>query len=312
VGANRNPRRGYLLALLNMLISGVAIFVNSLGVRTFDDSTLYTALKNAVAGVVVLAIVLASPPRRDEFARLSPRQWLLLSVVALIGGSLSYALYFRGLQLTTAVTASLIDHGQFLLTAALAAIFLGERFGSGVWAALIVLLAGLSLGLGVGAVRLDAGALYVTAATVLFAADFALMKFLLKGVSPSVVMLFKLAIGSALLVAFTAATGRLGAAAGLSLQQWGFIGVTGLILLAFTLTSIHGLRNASATALTAIPAGAPIVTTLLVLISRRAAVPAGRWLGLALVLAAVLVVFVLGRRKETGKCRQERPRRPAG
>jgi hypothetical protein len=49
-----NPRVGYYFAALNALISGVAIYVNSIGVKTFSDSTLYTALKNAVVGIAVL------------------------------------------------------------------------------------------------------------------------------------------------------------------------------------------------------------------------------------------------------------------
>ncbi|MGH2468368.1 MAG: hypothetical protein ACRDGL_11680, partial [Candidatus Limnocylindrales bacterium] len=37
-----NPRIGYAFAALNAVVSGVAIYVNSQGVKTFSDSTLYT------------------------------------------------------------------------------------------------------------------------------------------------------------------------------------------------------------------------------------------------------------------------------
>ena len=293
-----DPRRGYTLAVLNMLISGVAIYVNSLGVKMFADSTLYTALKNAVVGLVLLAVFALSRRSRGQAAPPTLPVVMLLIVVAVIGGSLSYALYFRGLQLSTPVTASLIDHTQFFLVAAFAAVFLGERFGPGVWAALVVLLAGLTIGITVSAVRMDVGVIFVSAATVLFAADFVLMKYLLRSTAPLTVMVFKMSVGSLLLFAYVAATGRLGLLAGLSLLQWGFIVVTGLILLAFTATSVLGLRLASATAVTAIPAGSPIVTTALVFVSQRSTIPAVRWLGLSLVLVAVLAVFILGRRQE--------------
>jgi drug/metabolite transporter (DMT)-like permease len=293
-----DPRRGYTLAVLNMLISGAAIFVNSLGVKMFADSTLYTALKNAIVGVVLVAALAVSRRSREEMVRLKLPQVVLLLIVALIGGSVSYALYFRGLQLSTPVTASLIDHMQFLFVAAFAAVFLGERFGPAVWAALVVLLAGLTLGVTMSAVRMDAGVLFVAAATVLFAADFVLMKYLLRSVAALTVMVFKMSLGSLLLFAYVAASGRLGLVAGLSLLQWAFVGVTGLILLAFTATSVLGLRLASATAVTAIPAGSPIITTALVFVSRRGTIPPLRWLGLSLVLVAVLAVFILGRRQE--------------
>ena len=293
-----DPRRGYTLAVLNMLISGVAIYVNSLGVKMFADSTLYTALKNAVVGIVLLAVVAFSRQSRQRMDRLTPLQVMLLLLVALIGGSISYALYFRGLQLSTPVTASLIDHTQFLLVAVFAAVFIGERFGPAIWAALVVLLAGLTLGITVSAVRFDAGVLFISGATVLFAADFVLMKYLLRSVAPLTVMLFKMSLGSLLLFGFVAATGRLGLVAGLSFVQWAFVAVTGLMLLAFTATSVLGLRLASATAVTAIPAGSPIITTALVFVSQRSSIPPVRWLGLSLVLLAVLAIFIFGRRQE--------------
>ena len=289
--------RGYALALANMVVSGVAIYVNSLGVRLFDDSTLYTALKNLAAGLLFL-IPFAVSARARAGLRVAPRARGLLVAVALIGGSIPYALYFRGLQLSTPVTAGLIDHLQFLLVAAIAAAFLGERFGVGVWAALLVLLAGLSFGISVNAVRLDEGTVYLAAGTVLFAADFALMKYLLRSVAPLTVMAAKMTLGSLLLLTWVAVSGHLAAVVALSPLQAGFVAVTGLILVLFTATSVLGLRLASATAVTAIPAGAPLITTILVVISRRAIVPPSRWLGLALVLVAVATVVMLGSRQE--------------
>ena len=306
-GNAANPRLGYALAALNMVISGAAIYVNSLGVRMFSDSTLYTALKNSVVGIAFLVPFVFSGRSRADWRRLGAREWLLLLTVSLIGGSVSYALYFRGLQLTTPVTASLVDHTQFLFVALFAALFIGERFGPAVWVALGALFAGVTLGISAGAVRLDAGMPFVAAATLLFAADFVLMKYLLRSTSALTVMTFKMTLGSLFLFLFVAATGRAGAIGQLSLLQWGFAGITGLILLAFSVTSVLGLRHASATATTAIPAGSPIITTALVIISRHVEIPPWRWLGLSLALLAVLVVFILGRRQEQGAMDAARP-----
>ncbi len=296
----RGSRWGYALAALNMLISGVAIYVNSLGVKLFSDSTLYTGLKNSFVGLILLVPLVFSPTHRSRFAKLTAPQWLLLLLVALIGGSVPYALYFRGLQLSTPVTASLIDHTQFLLVAVFAALFLREKFGAGVWAALLTLLVGLSIGVSVSAVRLDSGVAFIAAATILFAVDFVLMKYLLAWVVPLTLMTFKMSLGSLLLLGYVTATGHLGTIRALSPLQWGFVLVTALILLAFTATSVFSLRHASATAVTAIPAGAPLITTALVFFTRGAAVPPMRWLGLALVLLAVLAVVILGARRERG------------
>jgi len=298
VSLKENPKTGYAFAVFNMVISGIAIFVNSLGVQMFSDAVLYTLLKNAVVGVALLFPLFFRQDRRSEYRSLSARQWMLLVMVSLIGGSIAYALFFMGLQVTTPVTASVIAHSQFLIVAILAAIFLRERFHATIWLALFLLLAGLTVGLKVSAVRWDAGVPLIISSTILFATDFVIMKYLLRSVSIFAVMTFKMSLGAALLCVFVAATGHMGAVLHLSLVQWGFVIVTGLILLAFTATSILGLRYASATAVTAIPAAAPIVTTLLVIISRQSQVPPSRWLGLSLILLAVTVVFIIGRRQE--------------
>jgi drug/metabolite transporter (DMT)-like permease len=294
-----NPLHGYLLAVLNMVTSGVAVFVNSLGVRAFSDSMLYTAGKNLVVALALLVPLAFSSGTRAVFRNLSAREWALLLLVALLGGSVSYALYFRGLALSTPVTASLIDHMQFLFVALFAVFFLKERFSASVWVALGVLLAGLSVGVAASTVRLDAGIPFILAATMLFAVDFIVMKVLLRTVSPLTVMTFKMGVGTLLLLLFVAATGHLGMIPRLSALQAGFLLVTGLILLAFTVTSVLGLRLASATATTAIPAGSPLITTALVALSHKAQVPASRWLGFSVALLAVLVVFILGSRHET-------------
>lgn len=293
-----NPRVGYYFAVLNAIISGVAIYVNSIGVKTFSDSTLYTALKNAVVGIILLIPLLVVANTRREYRRLNAKQWGLLLVVALIGGSVAYALNFRGLQISTPVTAALVDHTQFLYVALLAALLLRERFGPAIWLALLVLFIGLSFGIRVNAVRWDTGVPLLVGATLLFALDFVVIKYLLRSVSMLTVMVFKMSLGSALLLAYVAATGHLGEVRHLNSTQWGFVLVTGLILLAFTLTSIMGLRHASATAVIAIGAGSPIITTLLVVIARHTPLQPATLFGLALVLLAILMIFTLGRRQE--------------
>lgn len=293
-----NPRVGYAFAVLNATISGVAIYVNSVGVKMFADSTLYTALKNTVVGIAVLIplIILANP--RRELRRLTRKEWLLLLVVAVIGGSVAYALDFRGLQISTPVTAALADHMQFLYVAIFAAILLRERFGPAIWVALVVLFAGLSFGVSVNAVRLDVGVAFLVGAALLFALDFVIIKYLLQTVSMLTVMVFKMSLGALLLLAYLAILGHLGAITKLSTIQWEFVVVTGLILLAFTLTSIAGLRHASATAVIAIGAGSPIITTLLVVAARHTRPSTNTLLGLGLILAAILVIVTIGRRTE--------------
>lgn len=300
------PRRGYFYAGLNAVLSGFAIYINSLGVHLFADSTLYTTLKNSVVGVALLLPVLVLSRQRAELARLTRQQWGYLLLLAVIGGSASYALYFRGLQLTTVATGSLIYHAQFLVVALLAVFLLRERIGPLLWVALAVLLIGTSLGTNLHAVRWDSGALLVVLATVLFAGSFVLAKYLLRELSTLTVMAAKMSIGSALLVTYVAASGRLGAVTHLSRIQWAYTLGTGVLLLAFTVTAFLALRYASATAATAIPAASPIITTLLVVLaSRRITLAPADALGLLLILMAVAALYIVGQRDDMRRWRDQ-------
>lgn len=302
-----DPRLGYYFAVLNAIISGFAIFINSIGVHQFADSTLYTTLKNSVVGLALIIpfLVLAGP--RAELRRLNRNQWLLLLAITLIGGSVAYALDFRGLQISTAPTAAIVDHTQFLFVAVLAVVFISERFSGVIWVALGVLFIGLMLGVKFNAVRMDVGVYFLFASTILFAVDAILIKVALRSVSVLTVMLFKMSLGAVILLAYVAATGSLKAVTHLNPTQWGFVLVTGLILLAFTVTSIMGLRHASATGVIAISAGSPIITTLLVVLTRRVPVPTATLLGLGLVFVAVLLIYSFGRREEVQAWRRTQP-----
>lgn len=294
-----SPRTGYYFAALNAIISGFAIYINSFGVKLFADSTLYTTLKNAVVGLALLIPFTVIASRRHELAKLSGRQWGYLLLLALIGGSVPYALFFRGLQLTTATTSSLINHTQFLVVALLAVFFLRERVGPLLWLALLALLVGTTLGTNINALRWNEGAWLISLSTLFFAAGVVLAKYLLRDISLLTVMMAKMSIGSVLLLAYLAVNGRLSAVTHLSLVQWEFAVATGLILLAFTVTAFLALRYASATAATAIPAAAPIITTSLVILSTQhiRLLPLDG-IGLGLTLLATIAVAVLAWRQE--------------
>jgi drug/metabolite transporter (DMT)-like permease len=294
-----NPTIGYLFAVLNAIVSGFAIYLNGQGVKLFSDAALYTTLKNTVTGVALLLPVLVLARCRTELRHLNLRQWSLLLGLALIGGSVPYVLFFRGLQLTTPVTSSLLNHAQFLLVAVLALLFLRERVGVMVWAALAVLFVGVSLGANLNALRWNEGTLLIALSTLLFAAGFVLAKHLLRDLSTETVMAAKMTLGSVFLLAYIAMTGRLNELGSLTGQQWGFVLLTGLILTAFTVTAFVALRHITATAATAIPVASPLITTALV------AINAGTLkldqlgsISMLMLLAATTAIIVVGWRRE--------------
>lgn len=306
-GSRDNARLGYGFAALNAVISGFAIWVNSYGVKTFHSSTLYTTLKNSLTGLILLGLFLVMVSQRERLSAISARQWGLLVLLAILWGSLSYAIDFRGIQLNTPTTSALVNHMQFLLVAALAAVFLGERFGGIIWLGLLVLLVGLSLGINLQAVKLGPGILYSAASTIVFACGIILAKYLLHELSALTVMTAKMAIGSAMLIGYVAATGNLKSVTQLNSTQWMYVVVTGLILTAFTATAVLALNFASATITSAIPTASPIITTALVAFSTQTIklAPLAVY-GLIVIALSVGVVAFLGlRREEAGQTNNE-------
>jgi drug/metabolite transporter (DMT)-like permease len=254
---------GYALAVSAAAISGVAIIVNSLGVKLFKDSATYTTLKNGVVGLLVLVPFFAMSASRVELGRLSRRQWGWLAVLAVISGSVPFLLFFEGLRQTDAVTGALFNHLQFALVAVLAAILLRERISAPMWLGFAALVVATNIGINLGAVRVNTGTALLLASTTLFAAGFVLAKHLLAGLSTMTVMSARMTLGSLVLLVYLAATGRLGAIGHLHADQWQFVIVTGLILFAFVATTLAAIKRVPVSAVMAIGMASPLVTTVL-------------------------------------------------
>jgi drug/metabolite transporter (DMT)-like permease len=291
-------RLGYGLAALAATISGVSVYVNSLGVQSVADPILYTTLKDGVVGLALLVPLAVSPSRRAEYRRLDRRTWSWMVALALTGGSLPFALFVTGLQMTTAATGALINHFQFVMVALFAASFLREPIRPAMWTGFGVLLLGTVLSTNLRALAWNEGAWFVGASTVLFAIDFVIAKHLLRGLATLTVMTARMTLGTAMLLLYVIASGRLEQVAHLGPTQWQFVVITGVILLAFTMTTFTAIKLASVSAVMAIGAAAPIITTLLqVGISGQLNLAAADIAGVAATLLAVVVVVVVGIRQ---------------
>ncbi|MBV8084755.1 MAG: EamA family transporter [Chloroflexi bacterium] len=295
----RDARYGIGLAALAAAVSGVSLYVNSLGVKSFADPVLYTALKDGFVGLALLAPLLFASGLRADYRRLDRRTWGWMIALALSGGSVPFALFYTGLQMTTAATGAVINHFQFVLVAVLAFAFLREAIKPAMWLGFAVLLLGTLLGTNLHALQWNAGAIYIAASTVLFAVDFVIAKHLLKGLATLTVMTARMTIGTAMLFVYVLATGRLAGVASLGATQWQFVGVTGVLLLVFTVTTFTAIRYASVSAALAIGAASPIITTLLqVALAGGVHLKLADLSGLAVILAGVAGVIAVAVRQD--------------
>ncbi|MCY7417909.1 MAG: DMT family transporter [Chloroflexi bacterium] len=216
-----------------------------------------------------------------------------LLVIAVIGGSVPFILFFSGVAMATAPTAAFIHKTLFIWVAIMAVPLLGERIGMIQVAALGVLLFGQAMvapptGMGWGT-----GETLIAAATLLWSVEVVVAKRLLVGVSAPLLGAARMGLGVLLLVAYLAITGRLGGLAAISGEAWLWILVTGGLLAGFVATWFAALRQTEATTATGILVVAAVVTGVLSAASKGSAPDAGVVAGYLLIVSGVVLVGLM-------------------
>ena len=284
-GATR--RNGLQLALATACISGVAVFLNSYGVKAFGDPTTYTTAKNVVAALVLVGLIAALSASRHGAVLTRPSrpgQWVGLAVVGVFGGAIAFVLFFEGLALASSVDASFVHKTLLVWVALLAVPLLGERIGALQVAAIALLVLG-QIGLAGGVTTVfGRGQLMVLGATLLWTAEVVIAKVLLADLSSWTVGLTRMAIGSVVLIAWTVIRGDGGALVALTGKQWMWVLVTGVILAGYVATWFAALSRAPAVDVTAVLVIGAVITALLAAaVNGQPLAPQLGWLALVLV-----------------------------
>jgi len=299
-GATR--RTGLLLALGTACISGVAVFLNSYGVKAFGDATTYTTAKNVIAALVLAVLVGTLSASRGGSVLTRPTrrgQWAGLAVVGIFGGALAFALFFEGLAMASAVDAAFLQKTLLVWVALLAVPLLGERLGALQIGAIALLVIG-QIGLAGGTTTLlGRGQAMVLGATLIWAVEVIIAKRLLADLSSWTVGLTRMGVGSVVLVAWTLIRGDGAALTALTGNQWMWVLVTGVILAGYVSTWFAALSRAPAVDVTAVLVVGAVITALLAAVVKGSPlVPQLGWV--ALVLAgAVLVAWPGWRGQDT-------------
>jgi drug/metabolite transporter (DMT)-like permease len=259
----RTRRTGILLALGTAAISGVSVFVNADGVRAFGDATAYTTAKNVVSALVLLAVVGLGSPAGARLTRPRTRgQWAGLLGVGVVGGSVPFVLFFEGLARADSAQAAFLHKTLLVWVAALAVVFLGERL-SVVHVLAIALLVVGQVGLLGGLGGFGTAELMILAATLLWAVEVVVARWLLAGVSSWTVGVARMGLGSVVLVAWVAVRGDLGLLTGMTATQARWVLLTGVLLAGYVATWFAALQRAQAVDVTAVLVLAAPLTALL-------------------------------------------------
>ena len=280
-------KKGLMLVLGTAVISGFSIFINSYGVKGFDSSV-FTFSKNFAVALALIALILGMRQWR-EIARLSRRQWSQLFVIGVIGGSIPFLLFFKGLQLASGATASFIHKTLFLYAAVFAVIFLKEKLSKGLLIGCALLLAGNFVVL-MPKLTFSFGHLLILIAALFWAAENVYAKHVLKQLSGTMVAFGRMFFGSILLLFFIIAMDKESLLIGMTSAQYGWIGITSLLLLAYVVTYYNGLKLVKVSSATAILVLGSVITTLLDLLFKGTPVTLSQAFGMVLIAAGIVSV----------------------
>lgn len=273
--------KGYLLVFLTAVISGFAIFINKFGVSIVNPY-IFTWLKNLTVVFLLTGLFFVFKDW-SLLKTLTRKQWFLLIMIGLVGGSIPFLLFFKGLSLTAAAKGAFLHKTMFIYVTVLALVFLKEkvdrRFLLG---GLMLILANLLL-LKRIPYSINQGDLLIFLAALFWAAESIISKYVLKSLPGRTVAWARMFFGSLFIFIFLLTTGQLSFLGGINLGQISWVMITSLILFGYVMTWYSGLKYIPVSrAVVILLLGSPI-TTLISLIS-------GSQISLQEILSGVLIV----------------------
>lgn len=287
-------RIGVLLALGTALISGVSNVVNKTATGYLKDPVFFTTVKNLAVAVALLGVLVLLRKWR-EVRGLDRRDWIRLVAIGLIGGSIPFALFFTGLSMTSALTASFIHKTLFLWVALLAVPLLREHVGRYQLAAFLLLVGG-NFFLGMGSLHLGRGELMIFGATILWAGENIIAKKALATISPIVVASSRMLFGGVLLAAIIVIQGKASLLTTLGGVHWMWVGITAILLLGYVLTWYSAVKRLPVTLVACLLVPATLITNILNQLIFEKQMTVGDISSGVLVLTAC-IVLILGLRR---------------
>lgn len=280
-----DKKNAILLIFSTAIISGISIYMNKFAVQGIDSS-IFTFLKNITIALFLFSLIFLST-RFKEFSLLKKIDWLKLILIGLIGGSIPFVLFFRGLQLTSGAGASLIHKTMFVFVTISAVIFLKEKLNKKVIVAIAVLLLGNYLLLR-PSWSFSLGDLLVLTATLFWAFENTLSKYVLKELSANIVAFGRMFFGSMFILIYLVFTNKIGSLLTLTTTQFNWILVTSGMLFLYVFTWYNGLKHVNVSLATAILLLGSPVTTLLKFIT-GSAISISQSFGIVFLLTGVIV-----------------------
>lgn len=282
-------QKGINLVLATATISGFAIFINKFSIAG-NDPYFYTFLKNIMAGGFLVGIVFITK-NWQTVLKLKKLDVLKLMLIGLIGGAIPFLLFFKGLSITSALSAGFIHKTMFIFVGVLAAIILKEKITKSLLFGIVSLMVGSILFMQFRPQALSIGDLYIFLAVLMWAMEIIISKQALRNLSGTVVAGARLLIGSLFILIFLSLSGRVELFTSINTGVVTWIFISGSILAGYNLTFYNGLKQIKASTATAILTLGMPVTGLLTVVFLDKSFKAEELIGLAIILLGIILVI---------------------
>jgi len=281
-------KKGYFLVFLTAIISGFSIFINKFGVSVIN-SNIFTFLKNLVVAVLLSGLLILFKDWQ-KFKKLTNKDWFLLISIGLVGGSIPFLLFFKGLSLINAVQGSFWHKTMFIYVAILAGIFLKERIDKKFLLGGLLLILGNLVILRKLPIVINTGDALVILATIFWAIENIISKYALRETESRIVAWARMFFGCLFIFLFLLTTNQLGLIGGLSFKQISWVLVSGILLLGYVITWYEGLKFVPVSQATAILILGLPITTFLSLVTGGKADLQEILSGILIILGVVIVL----------------------
>ncbi len=256
-------KKGIYLVIITAVISGLANFFNKFAMSAVGKNAYqYTTLKNVVVALVLSLLVL-TPWLLPKLKTLTKKDWGKLVLVGLVGGSIPFLLFFKGLSLTSSVSASFIHKTLFIWVAILAWPVLKEKISKLQFPALGILLLGNIIFEGFKGLSWSHAETLILVATLFWAIESVVAKIILKNIDSTVLAWGRMFFGSLFLIGFLVVTENTAGLLNLNVTQFSWILLVSALLTGYVVTWYAALKRLPATVVTCFLVIASPITTFL-------------------------------------------------
>lgn len=294
---NNSIQKGIYFAFATSFISGVSIFLNKFAVASIKPPLFFTTTKNIVVGLVLVSIVIALR-KLPQIRALQKADIFRLVLIALIGGSLPFYLFFTGLTSVPAVNAAIIQKSLVVWVAILAIPFLKEKFSLLGMLAIVLLFVGNTYIGGFSGLTFSTGEYMILGATILWAIENVIAKKALQNIDADIVSVARMGMGSVFLLGALGVTHptALASIGSFDQTQWFWLGITSALLVGYVMTWYRALARAPATTVTAILVLSTVITNVLSAIFVTHTWTEGMGVQVLLISMGILMAYISARK----------------